>query len=585
MDPLLERIKELEAENDRLKVMNQSMPESNGDTSITKDDSSTLLSITINLLEKVERSEVLQSIVEGGVRLLGLDSGVLYLIKGNKLHLEAVTPPLPEDSPAEMRIANLNNHHRILKAIGTNSPLMVNDINLETMSEEEESIVKSRNLQSMIFIPIKAVPDITGIMIMGTIGRKYDFNKREIDLCHSLSNIGSLALQNSGLFEKLNSNIDRLQSVIEVNEKSEGRLKLLNRAIAQSPVSIVITDSNGILQYVNPKFTEITGYSSHEAIGKNPRILKSGYHTDEFYRELWETLRLGKDWFGEMKNRKKNGDFHWENVLISPMTDENGRITNFVGIKEDITEKKLMLENLISAKEKAEESDRLKTAFLHNISHEIRTPLNAIIGFSTVLNDQDVTEEKRKEFYDIIIASNDQLLSIIDGIMRVAHLETGQATLAEVKTNIFTLVKTLYTQFSPVAQGKNLAYKMTTNGLDENLTVLTDSGKLKQILSNLLDNALKFTHNGKVEFGCMDKGEWLEFYVKDTGIGIPEDEHEKIFDRFYQVDRSKSHIYSGTGIGLSICAGYASLMGGALFVKSQPGIGSLFTLRLPLVRM
>jgi signal transduction histidine kinase len=282
-----------------------------------------------------------------------------------------------------------------------------------------------------------------------------------------------------------------------------------------------------------------------------------------------------------MKNKKKNSDYCWENVFISPITDEQGRITHFVGVKEDITEKKEIMEKLIKAKEAAEESDRLKTAFLHNISHEIRTPLNAIVGFSSFLNDPDLTDEKRKMYSDVITASNDQLLSIIDGIMRLSHLETGQVTIKEAGTDIKKMTENLFNQFQPLASDKKLGFSLNNEALDEGTIVLTDEGKLKQIISNLLENAFKFTSAGYVEFGYHINEKSLEFFIRDTGIGIHESEHEKIFNRFYQVDKSKSQIYGGTGLGLSICEGYAGLLGGIIKVNSKPGNGSVFTLILP----
>jgi signal transduction histidine kinase len=310
-------------------------------------------------------------------------------------------------------------------------------------------------------------------------------------------------------------------------------------------------------------------------------MLKSGLHSQSFYKQLWERILSGKDWYGEMMNKKKSGENYWENVLISPMTDDRGIITHFVGVKEDITEKKAMLENLINAKEKAEESDRLKTSFLHNISHEIRTPLNAIVGFSTFLSDPDLTPDKRTMFTDIIISSNDQLLTIIDGIMKISTLETGQVSLKLAKCDIYRVMTTLFNQFRPLAEKKNLTFNLDCSNVTEDTLMFTDEGKLKQILTNLLDNAFKFTNEGHITMACTRKDEQIEFRVEDTGIGIPEEEQGKIFERFYQTKKPDSQIYSGTGLGLSICTGYAALLGGNLTVSSSLSKGSVFCLILP----
>ncbi|MDP3452182.1 MAG: PAS domain S-box protein [Bacteroidales bacterium] len=165
-------------------------------------------------------------------------------------------------------------------------------------------------------------------------------------------------------------------------QKSEEKLKLLNRAVEASSISVVITDAEGNINYVNPYFTELTGYSNEELLGKNPRLLKSGNQPKSFYVELWNTILSGKEWTGEFRNKKKNGELYWENAIIAPILNSQGKITNFVAIKEDVTERKKILEELVDAKEHAEESDRLKSAFLANMSHEIRTPLNGILGCS-----------------------------------------------------------------------------------------------------------------------------------------------------------------------------------------------------------
>ncbi|MGE5419925.1 MAG: ATP-binding protein [Chloroflexota bacterium] len=555
------RISELEKELSSLKNSGESIKKDGAVIKSDNSDLSALLDITVNLLETTEKRTALRKIIEGAIQLLGLDTGALYSLEGDELRIETTIPPLSDDYPDEFRRAKLQNHPHIMKAVRTKSSVLISDICTEKLSREEQIIVSTRNMCSMLYMPLLVMQRVIGVVILGTSGRKYTFRKREIDLCRTLSNIGSLSLENAVLFE---------------------RLSLLSMAVEQTPVSIVVTDQNGTIEYVNPKFSLTTGFSREEAIGHNPRILKSGYHTPAFYQAVWENLKSGHEWFGEMKNKKKNGEFFWENVIISPMKDEKGNISHFVSVKEDITEKKAMLENLISAKERAEESDHLKTAFLHNISHEIRTPLNAIVGFSTFLNDPDLPAEKRQLYSDIIISSNDQLLYIIDSIMKISHLETGQVTLNRSRTFICKLTNTLFNQFQPVAANKKISFTLDNGNIGEELAIVTDEGKLKQILSNLLDNAFKFTESGNVAIRGHKDEKFIKFDIADTGIGISQDEHEKIFERFYQVRKMGTQVYSGTGIGLSICSGYASLLGGTLKVESAPGTGSVFTLTLPL---
>jgi len=236
---------------------------------------------------------------------------------------------------------------------------------------------------------------------------------------------------------------------------------------------------------------------------------------------------------------------------------------------------------LIAAKIKAEESDRLKTAFLHNISHEIRTPMNAIMGFSGFLSDPDMSEEQKTHFAQVIQQSSQQLLSIIDDIVRIATIEAGQEKLNENELHLNNLLVFLREQFAAKAGVKNLSFEMMPGLDDDRSLIIADETKLMQILSNLLENAIKFTREGQVLVGYTLKHGQLEFFVKDTGIGIPESMHETIFNRFSQVESSISRQFGGSGLGLSISKAYVDLQGGKIWVESEPGEGSSFYFTLP----
>jgi signal transduction histidine kinase len=254
-----------------------------------------------------------------------------------------------------------------------------------------------------------------------------------------------------------------------------------------------------------------------------------------------------------------------------------GRVWSF----RDISARKKAENELIAAKEKAEESDRLKTAFLHNVSHEIRTPMNAIIGFTALLNEPDIKDSERHQYTDIIFQSSNQLLSIINDIVDLASIESGQVKLNLGQINLNTMLKRLYDQFSykTVPHKISLSLKTPLSLMDSE--IITDNIKLVQVLSNLINNAFKFTVKGKISFGYDLKDGFLEFFVKDTGIGIPEEHLSKIFNRFYQVDNAISRQYSGTGLGLSISKAYVELMGGRMWVTSKPGEGTEFKFTIP----
>lgn len=358
-------------------------------------------------------------------------------------------------------------------------------------------------------------------------------------------------------------------------------LRKLSQAVEQSPATVLITDLKGNIEYVNKKFVEVTGYSQKEVIGKTPRIFNSGTQSKEIYEQLWQNITSGKEWFGELLNKKKDGSFYWEQASISPIKNDEGKITHFLGVKEDITEKKNRETALINALEKAEESDRLKTAFLHNISHEIRTPMNAIIGFSGFLKDPELSFERKNKYTDIVIKSSNQLLNIITDIINIATLETGQEKISEKEFKLNSMLKLVYVQFKEKTAAKNIDLNLNLFLPDGEDSIISDETKLLQILTNLVGNALKFTSEGFIKMGYKVKENQLEIYVEDTGIGIPVNMQEEIFDRFNQVERTSTRFFGGSGLGLSISKGYAELLGGNIRLQSEIGKGSIFYVTIP----
>jgi PAS domain S-box-containing protein len=369
--------------------------------------------------------------------------------------------------------------------------------------------------------------------------------------------------------------------MLKARRKAENELRKLSRAVEQSPNSVVITDTDGIVEYANSTTFNLTGYTSAELIGQNPRIFSSGETSQAEYQQLWETIKSGKEWIGEFHNKKKNGELYWEAATISPILDESGAITHFLAIKKDITEGKKLNSELLAAKVKAEESDRLKTAFLHNISHEIRTPMNAIVGFSGLLNDADLLPEKQKEYIEIIAQSSDQLLSIINDIVCIATIEAGQEKLSEVPVNLNAMQRILYEKFLPKARSQNIIFDVNTCFHENEYMILADEAKLVQILLNLIGNAFKFTLSGHIHVGCNLKNNELEFFVEDTGIGIPSEMHDEIFMRFRQVESTTARQFGGSGLGLSISKAYVELLGGKMWLTSELGKGSVFYFTLP----
>jgi signal transduction histidine kinase len=234
---------------------------------------------------------------------------------------------------------------------------------------------------------------------------------------------------------------------------------------------------------------------------------------------------------------------------------------------------------LEKAKTKAEENDKLKTAFLQNMSHEIRTPLNAICGFSELLENKELSEEKRRNYISIIQNSSEQLLSIVTNVLTISSLETKQERVVKQSVSINAILKEMDLMFRKQAehQGVRLSAYLRHN----DLCVITDRTKLRQILTNLISNALKFTSEGFVEFGYSLKEDFVEFFVKDSGIGVRPELSDLIFERFRQGDNATNKLYGGTGLGLTISKSFAELLGGKIWLKSEPGKGSVFCFNIP----
>lgn len=524
-------------------------------------------------------------------------------------------------------------------------------------------------------------------------------------------------------------------------------LLLMMQAIEQNSVAIMITDPSGNIEYANPWFSKLTGYSPDELTGKNNRIFKSGFHTAEFYKSMWDTILEGKRWIGEIYNKKKNGELHWIKGTISPIIS-NGKITHFVAVKEDITAFKKLestqrfiydiskisftgitlkdylkkihfgLSNLLSAenfyialydktsglysfayhvdqydevdennqvdlsltltdyvrkhgkgmlvtedldkelrdsgevnlygspspiwvgaplldssnnevigvialqdynnsttyssedlstleiiasqigqfidrvkrmedlhlaKERAEESDRLKSAFLANMSHEIRTPMNGILGFTELLTDPALTSEEHDNYIQIIMKSGQRMLDTVNDIIEISKIETGLSEITWATVDIISELNDLYHFFLREAWKKHINLKL--NSELNHLYIKTDRNKLLSVFTNLIKNAIKFTSDGEIAIQVGLKEDQVYFEVADSGIGIPVEKLDAIFNRFEQGDVAMSRGYEGSGLGLAISKAYVELLGGKIHVESELNHGSVFKLTIPYIRV
>jgi PAS domain S-box-containing protein len=384
----------------------------------------------------------------------------------------------------------------------------------------------------------------------------------------------------------------------EITERkiAEEQIRKLALAVEQSPESIAITDVDGTIDYVNESFVQSSGYGREEAIGKNPRVLQSGKTPSATFAAMWNTLTQGLTWRGEFHNRKKDGSDYIEFAIITPLRQADGRITHYVAVKEDITEKKRIgmeldghrhhLEELVAsrtieldaARQQADTANKAKSSFLANMSHEIRTPMNAIVGMTHLLRRGGTTPEQAARL-DKIDDAGQHLLSIINDILDLSKIEAGRMQLDSTDFHLSDILDSIVFVIGQPAQDKGLAVNIEVDAVP--LWLHGDPTRLRQALLNYAGNAVKFTDRGSITLHAKlleDKGDDLlvRFDVSDTGIGIPPDKIERLFHAFEQADASTTRKYGGTGLGLTISRRLAQIMGGKVGADSTPGRGSNF---------
>jgi len=381
---------------------------------------------------------------------------------------------------------------------------------------------------------------------------------------------------------------------ITENYRIREDLRNFQTAVRQSANVIVFTDLEGRVLFANDAFEKVTGYSSEEVLGNRPAVLNSGYHSNSFYENLWNTIKNGKVWAGEFYNKRKNGSFFWEKATISPVLNKEGKPQFFIAVKEDITEKKeieteleiqtqnakLAIISAEKARNEAESANLLKSTFLANMSHEIRTPMNAILGFTRLLLDKE-RPKKDREMLDIIMNSGESLLSLINDILDFSKIEANEIEISNVKINISYFFESIEDLFKIQTNQKNLILNLN---LSNNLPkiVFGDENRIRQILINIIGNAIKFTESGSITIDADWISEKLIVTISDTGIGIDNDKLKEIFSPFKQSDSSTDRKYEGTGLGLAISLKLTEMMDGELKVESQLNKGSIFTIKLPL---
>ncbi len=382
----------------------------------------------------------------------------------------------------------------------------------------------------------------------------------------------------------------------DIASEADKKSHRLIKGIDETTVQVVVLDKDYIIEYVNFNFLKVNGFKLNEVLGLSlPKIFsKHIVHNKEAIDKALEEHLMFK---GQVKITRENGDEYWDHMVATPIFNDDNTFEGFTIVADTITKQKELEENLKksldelqtvndqleNSKQKAEESDKLKTAFLANLSHEIRTPMNGILGFAELLKDQDLSQQEIGYYVNIIEQSGKRMLNIINDLVNISKIEANQIVIDNQNTNINEVLDEVCDFFLPQATQKGITLSCEKHPKLIEREILIDKIKLQQILSNLVNNALKFTKEGYIHLQITFENSFIIFIIKDTGTGIPPGKEDIIFERFRQADESHLKETEGSGLGLSIAKSFIEKMGGEIWVKSEYGKGSEFFVKLPYV--
>ena len=364
---------------------------------------------------------------------------------------------------------------------------------------------------------------------------------------------------------------------ITKHKQGEEQILKLSRAVQQSPVSIIILDINGSIEYVNSKFSQVTGYSLAEIKSTKPNLLITTMLSQQEKKVIWETITSGHEWNGEFQHSGIGNDVIWESASVSPIINEKGHTTHYLAIFQDITNRKLQEDQLVIAKEKAERSDRLKSEFLAQMSHEIRTPLNNILTYTSILKEEfeDKLPQGMESAFNVINSSSQRLIRTIELILNLSIIQTGnfETTFEEFDLDK-DLLEDLTLEFYSRAKIKNLSFSYENNS--RNTLIMGDKYSLGQVFINLIDNAIKYTSKGGIQVVINEINNKAFVSISDTGIGISPEYIPNIFDAFSQEDFGRDRNFEGTGLGLALVKKYIEINNAEISVVSEKWKGSTF---------
>lgn len=526
-----------------------------------------------------ETMEYIQTIKNGDIISVEIVSQLVQLTGSENIAVLEVVQDITERKRVEERVLSSEQRFKTLAKI---SPVAIfRTTNHGTLTYMNENWFTMTGVHSEIALGKKwweSIPIIDKPLIEEKwnilIGQHNNF-ELELQFSNSTSKV-EWALAN---ITKISSGADKtigfigtLTNITKI-KKVENNLNKLHLSVEQSPVSVVITNKDGEVEYVNTAAIEKTGYSKTELMGRNPKILNSGFHKKDFYENLWETISLGKIWNGEFYNKKKDGTFYWEKASIAPVLNEKNQITNYVAVKEDITSQKKMEEELTIAKNKAVESNQIKTNFLTKINYDLRIPLVGIIGYSETIN-QEAKDSHIKELSTNLLTECRRLNDTLNPILSFSKIETELEDIPTKPIDVVAMLNELILNLKSECDKKLnvISFKHGEN----NIFVEANEAMLKDSVKYILSNAIKYTNKGKIDIRSEVNNNECVMSISDTGIGMPENAKNIIFEPFRQLNNSFNSNNNGVGLGLTLAKKYIEIMGGRLWFTSEQNKGTSF---------
>jgi PAS domain S-box-containing protein len=527
--------------------------------------------ITLGLIKRLDVASVLQAIVTRSGRLIGTEHCFLYLVDSSGAELNMVYQSGIYDSLV---------HHPIKRGDGvsgrvwaTGEPFKIDDYShWEGRLPDPDRAI----LHAMAGVPLKVGDDVIGVLGLAFLDEGLVFTDQQMEVLEQFGELVSLALENARLNEES-------QRELAERKRAEENLRKLSVAVEQNPASIVITDIFGTIEYVNPHFSALTGYSLEEAVGKNPSILKTGETSNEEYKQLWETILAGDEWRGEFHNRKKDGDLYWEQALIAPIRDEDESITHFIAIKEDITERK-QLEVQLRHSQKMDAIGQLAGG----IAHDFNNILTAIVGYASIMQLKLPDLSPLKKNAEQIAATAERGARLTQGLLAFSRKQAPNLVVVDLN-EIISRVNQLLLRL--ISEDIHLEINLERKAMP----VLVDSSQIEQVLMNLSTNARDaLLHGGSIMIttetvtldsdfvlarGFGKPGSYALLTFSDNGEGMNAETVKRIFEPFY----STKELGKGTGLGLSIVYGIIKEHNGFVVCHSTIGLGTIFQIYLPLL--